>query len=54
MFVILNWWYDDTIAEANLVCKDDNSGDTATFETEEAAEKFAHKNLNGRYRIVSE
>jgi len=52
MFIILNWWADETIANASLVCKDDGSGETETFETKELAESYAQEELNGYYKIV--
>jgi len=52
MFIILNWWDDETIAEALPVCKEDESGDTLTFDNEEEAEKYAEENLNGHWKIV--
>ena len=54
MFVILNWWYDQTIANGCLVMKDDGSGETITFDTYDEAEKYAKEELNGYWKIVEE
>ena len=54
MFIILNWWCDETIADAQVVCKDDGSGENAVFETEEEANNYAEENLNGYWKVVEE
>lgn len=54
MFIILNWWDDETIAKAQVVCKNDGSGETLTFNTREEAKKYAKEELNGHSLIVTE
>jgi hypothetical protein len=52
MFIILNWWYDETIANALPVMKDDGSGETMVFDSRTAANNYAKKELNGHWKVV--
>ena len=52
MYIILSWWYDETIANAQVVCKDDDSGDAVTFKTRKAAKKYAKREVNGDWLVV--
>jgi len=52
MFIILNWWYHETIANALPVMKDDGSGETMVFDSRNAANNYAKKELNGHWKVV--
>lgn len=53
-YIILNWWYDETIAKAMPVMKDDGSGETMVFESRKAANDYAKKELNGYWKVMEE
>ena len=52
MYIILNWWCDETLARANIVI--DESGKNLVFDTEKDAEEYAKKELNGYWLVVGE
>jgi len=54
IYIILNWWCDETIAQALPVLKDDGSGETMTFKSKGQAERYAKDQLNGNWKIVED
>ena len=53
MFIILNWWADETIANANKVCKY-GSDEAMVFKSYEEADDYAQRELNGYFKVVEE
>ena len=51
MYIILNYWYDEGIENAQPVLEPE-TGKNMTFETREKAIQYAEEELNGYFKIV--
>ncbi len=50
MFILLNWWCDETIMQAQIIT--DEEGHNMVFSSFQAAKDYAEKELNGHYLIA--
>jgi hypothetical protein len=49
MFIILNWYDDETIA--SIVCKRNGNGEPLIFNSKKGAENYAEDNLSGYWQV---